>query len=160
MRNIDCVNFSSTFTHFVMALNLSLMCWWKGPTCLATQDWVWVKAWDDLLLLLRGWAAGLPRQCCLRGFCILQLANCTNSFCSQLRRQQRFGLTTYSRHWDFKKKSVFFFFVCLHWVFVSAPRLLSSCCEWRLPFISLHGLLTAVASLAVDWAQIKAHSLQ
>ena len=46
------------------------------------------------------------------------------------------------------------------WVFVSAPRLFSSCREWRLPFILLRGLLTAVASLIVDWAQIQARSLQ
>ena len=50
-----------------------------------------------------------------------------------------------------KSQSAFFFFFklyCwLHWVFVAARRLFSSCSERGLLFVAVHGLLIAVAFL-------------
>ena len=44
----------------------------------------------------------------------------------------------------------FFFFFWLHWVFVAAHRLFSSCSEREPLFIAVHRLLMAVASLFVE----------
>ena len=47
----------------------------------------------------------------------------------------------------------FYFFVIyfwLHWVFVAACRLFSSCVEQGLLFVAVHGLLIAVASLVAE----------
>ena len=48
---------------------------------------------------------------------------------------------------------LFIFFIfknfCLHWVFVAAQAF-SSCSEQGLLFVAVHGLLTVVASLAVE----------
>ena len=43
-----------------------------------------------------------------------------------------------------------FIYFWLHWVFVAACGLFSSCIEWGLLFIAVCGLLIAVASLAVE----------
>ena len=41
-------------------------------------------------------------------------------------------------------------FFWLHWVFVAACRLFSSCRERGLLFVAVHGLLIAVASLVAE----------
>ena len=38
----------------------------------------------------------------------------------------------------------------LHWVFVAARGLFSSCSEWGLLFVAVRGLLIAVASLVAE----------
>ena len=43
-----------------------------------------------------------------------------------------------------------FIYFWLHWVFVAARRLFSSCGERGLLFVVVHGLLIAVASLVVE----------
>ena len=39
----------------------------------------------------------------------------------------------------------------LRWVFIAAHRLFSSCGEWGLFFLVVHGLLTAVASPVAEY---------
>ena len=72
-----------------------------------------------------------------------------------------------------KTAFLFYFFVCflnlfilfvyfyfwLRWVFVAARGLFSSCGEWGLLFVELHGLLIAVASLVAEH-RLQAHGLQ
>ena len=47
-------------------------------------------------------------------------------------------------------KNIFKNLFRLHWVFVAAYGLFSSCDEWGLLFVAVHGLLIAVASLVVE----------
>ena len=44
----------------------------------------------------------------------------------------------------------YLFYFWLHRVFVAAHGLFSSCGKWRLLFVAVQGLLTAVASLVVE----------
>ena len=44
----------------------------------------------------------------------------------------------------------FFFYLWLHWVFIAACGLFSSCGELGLLFVAVRGLLTVVASLVVE----------
>ena len=50
----------------------------------------------------------------------------------------------------FLKFIYLFIYLWLHWVFIAACRLFSSCGEWGLLFVAVRGLLIAVASLVVD----------
>ena len=43
-----------------------------------------------------------------------------------------------------------FIYLWLHWVFIAARRLFSSCGERELLFIAVRGLLIAVASLVAE----------
>ena len=43
-----------------------------------------------------------------------------------------------------------FIYFWLHWVFIAAHRLFSSCVERGLLFVAVRGLLIAVASLVVE----------
>ena len=43
-----------------------------------------------------------------------------------------------------------FIYFWLHWVFVAACGLFSSCGEWGLLFVAVRGLLMAVASLVAE----------
>ena len=45
---------------------------------------------------------------------------------------------------------ILFVYFWLHWIFVAAHRLFSSCGEWELLFVAVHGLLIAVASLVAE----------
>ena len=47
-------------------------------------------------------------------------------------------------------KFYLFIYLCLHWVFVAARGLLSSCGKWGLVFVAVRVLLTAVASLVAE----------
>ena len=45
---------------------------------------------------------------------------------------------------------IYLFIYWLHWVFVTAHGLFSSCGEWGLLFVAVRGLLIAVASLVAE----------
>ena len=45
---------------------------------------------------------------------------------------------------------ILFVYIWLHWVFDAAHALFSSCGEWGLLFVAVHGLLIAVASLVAE----------
>ena len=51
---------------------------------------------------------------------------------------------------QFSENAFFFFNFWLHWVFLAARGLFSSCCERGLLFVAVRGFLIAVASLVVE----------
>ena len=53
-------------------------------------------------------------------------------------------------HSYFLKNNFIYLFIWLHWVFVAACRLFSSCGQWGLLFVAVRGLLIAVASLVAQ----------